>query len=188
MHTIPASNYQLRILIPLFFLCTRRWYIDKSGIFHANQTSMCFDPHQKYGWGWYRQTYLSPPVIFLLTAPRRCFFCGSFLLFLFCVCLWHTVLSVPCSLVVTCWERADLLALLCVMFFLCLCHFPLWRLVSGVVLVLDCFDSRSLPFSLLLFRSFKKWANTVSKCSDGRSTFCKVNKICPKCVSQYQDR
>ena len=34
-------------------------------------------------------------------------FCGSFLLFVFHVC--HAVLSVPCSLVVTCWERADLL-------------------------------------------------------------------------------
>ena len=36
------------------------------------------------------------------------------LLFLFHVC--HAVLSVPCSLVVTCWERADLLALLYMMF------------------------------------------------------------------------
>ena len=30
------------------------------------------------------------------------------------------VASVPCSLVVTCWERADLLAVVCVVF----CHFP----------------------------------------------------------------
>ena len=30
------------------------------------------------------------------------------------------VVSVPCSLVVTCWERADLLAVVCVVF----CHFP----------------------------------------------------------------
>ena len=28
-----------------------------------------------------------------------------------------TVLSVPCSLVVTCWVRADILTMLCVMFF-----------------------------------------------------------------------
>ena len=35
-------------------------------------------------WGWRRETSLSPPVkIFLLTVPRRCFFCGSFLLFVF---------------------------------------------------------------------------------------------------------
>ena len=27
-------------------------------------------------------------------------------LFVVCVCLCHTVLSVSCSLVVTCWERA----------------------------------------------------------------------------------
>ena len=30
------------------------------------------------------------------------------------------VCVVPCSLVVTCWERADLLAAVCVVF----CHFP----------------------------------------------------------------
>ena len=32
----------------------------------------------------------------------------------------HAFLSVHCSLVVTCWKRADLLALLCVMFLLLL--------------------------------------------------------------------
>ena len=37
-----------------------------------------------------------------------CFVCFVF------VC--HTVLSVPCNLVVTCWERADLLVLLYVIF------------------------------------------------------------------------
>ena len=31
---------------------------------------------------------------------------------MFLVCLCHTALSVPRSLVVTCWQRADLLALL----------------------------------------------------------------------------
>ena len=41
---------------------------------------------------------------------------GSFLLFEFRVCLYNTVLYVPYSLVVTCWEKADLLALLCIMF------------------------------------------------------------------------
>ena len=33
---------------------------------------------------------------------------------LFHVCLRYAVLSVPCSLLITCWERADPLALLCV--------------------------------------------------------------------------
>ena len=36
-----------------------------------------------------------------------------------------TFVSVPCSLVITCWERADLLAAVCVVFvFLVFCHFP----------------------------------------------------------------
>ena len=35
---------------------------------------------------------------------------------MFHVCLYYTVESVPCSLVIACWERADLLALLRVMF------------------------------------------------------------------------
>ena len=39
------------------------------------------------------------------------------LLIFFVICVsCHTVLSFPCSLVITCWERADLLALLHVMF------------------------------------------------------------------------
>ena len=37
-----------------------------------------------------------------------------FLLFMFRVC--HVVLFDHCSLVITCWKRADLLALLCVAF------------------------------------------------------------------------
>ena len=53
--------------------------------------------------------------------------------------LCHTVLNVHCSLEVTCWERADLLALLCVLFFLVFCHYPIWRPGSDVVL--HCIDS-----------------------------------------------
>ena len=50
----------------------------------------------------------------------------------------HAFLSVHCSLVVTCWERANLCALLCVMFIV-FSHFSVWLPVSGVVL--DCIDS-----------------------------------------------
>ena len=39
------------------------------------------------------------------------FFCGPFVLFMSCFC--HAFASVHCYLVVTCWERADLLALVC---------------------------------------------------------------------------
>ena len=44
--------------------------------------------------------------------------------------------SVYMCLVVTCWERANLLALVCGVR---VCHFPIWYPGSGVVL--DCVDS-----------------------------------------------
>ena len=49
--------------------------------------------------------------------------------------VFYAVLSVPCSLVITCWERADFLALLSVM------------VSDGVFL--NSIDSRSLQSSLL---------------------------------------
>ena len=63
---------------------------------------------------------------------------------MFHVYFYYAVLSVPYSLVVTCWERADLLVLLYVVF---TCHFHIWFSESGMVL--DCIDSLSLPSSLL---------------------------------------
>ena len=45
------------------------------------------------------------------------------MLFMSCVC--HVLTSVHCCLVVTCRERADLLALACDVK-LCFCHFPMW--------------------------------------------------------------
>ena len=53
-----------------------------------------------------------------------------------CVC--HAFASVHCCLVVTCWERAELLSLVCD-FLKVFCYFPLWYPESGVVL--DCIDS-----------------------------------------------
>ena len=54
--------------------------------------------------------------VFLLTVPRLCFFCWSVLLVMLHVGVCCAVVSVPCSLVVTCWERADLLAVMFVVF------------------------------------------------------------------------
>ena len=70
----------------------------------------------------------------------RCFFCGSFLLFMIHICLCYAVLSVPCSLMITCWERLGLLALLyiTVVFFLCFVTFPygasgkVWYLIVSI--------------------------------------------------------
>ena len=44
------------------------------------------------------------------------------MLFLFCIC--HASASAHCCLVVTCWERTDLLALVCCVK-LCGCYFPI---------------------------------------------------------------
>ena len=58
------------------------------------------------------------------------------MLFMSCVC--HEFASVHFRLVVICWERADLLALVSDVK-LCFCHFPMWYPGSGMVL--DCIDS-----------------------------------------------
>ena len=71
-----------------------------------------------------------PASDFLLTVPMRCFFSGSFMLFVFHVCLYYTDFSVPCGLVINCWKRADLSALLRVMFPCVFVTFPYG--VSGV--------------------------------------------------------
>ena len=84
-----------------------------------------------------------------------------FLLFMFHVYLCYAVVSVPCSLVITCWERAFqsgilgqvwyliVSTLFSVVFFFVFCHLPIWCSESGMVL--DCIDSRSLPSSLLWY-------------------------------------
>ena len=66
-----------------------------------------------------------------------------FLLLMFCV--YHAILSVHCSLVVTCWERANLLALLYVMFYV-LVTFPCDVLVQVSYLILLIPDLRLLPY------------------------------------------
>ena len=58
------------------------------------------------------------------------------LLCIICVfvsCVSHALVSVHCCLVVTCWERADLLDLVgdVYCFF---CYFPMWYPGSGAVL------------------------------------------------------
>ena len=83
---------------------------------------------------------------------------------MFHVCFCYVILSVPCNLVITWWERIDLLALLCFVF-LVFCHFPEWCPVSGVVL--DCIDSWFLTSSLLLIEKWKQlrsmWKKLLSK-------------------------
>ena len=51
----------------------------------------------------------------------------------FVSCVSHAFASVHCCLVVTCWERADLLALVGDVYHI-FCYFPMWYPGSGVVL------------------------------------------------------
>ena len=62
--------------------------------------------------------------------------------YLSCAC--NAFASVHCCFVVTCWERADLLALVrdVILYY---CYFHMWYTGSGVVL--DCVDSCSLSLS-----------------------------------------
>ena len=67
-----------------------------------------------------------------------------FMLFLFHV--FNAVLFVHCSLVVTCWERADLLALLYVMFSCVFVTFPYGVLGQVCYLIVSIPDFCHLPF------------------------------------------
>ena len=120
--------YRFLIFSPLLTLSLSHWYPGSLYRF------LIFVPLLTLkGWGWRYETYLNHPVKYLLTVPRWYFFCRSFVLFMSCV--WHAFMSVHCCLVVTCWERVDLLALVCDVS-LCFCHFPMWYPGSGVVLEL----------------------------------------------------
>ena len=66
--------------------------------------------------GWFGETGLSSPVLLLLAVPRLSFFCGSFLFFMLHVGGCCAVMSFLSSLVVTCWEMADLLAVVFAVF------------------------------------------------------------------------
>ena len=87
------------------------------------------------------------PISIFTDRSKRCFFCGSFLLFLFHVCLCYTVVSVFCSLVITCWGKYWPLGSRVSCVFLWCSHFPKWWIEPCVVL--DCIDSLSLSSSLL---------------------------------------
>ena len=74
--------------------------------------------------------------MFLLTVPRRYFFVDISCYFC-CVFVMLSCASVYCCLVVTCWETADLLALVCDVI-LGVCYFPfgilgqVWQLIISI--------------------------------------------------------
>ena len=111
----------LYLLFIYLLMYSGKWCIDKLGVFHASQTSicLCLDPHLNKGWGWRHETGLSPPVKYFTDSSKAvllCFFCPVFVMPL-CA-------SVYLCLVVTCWENADLKALVWGVY-LWVCHFPI---------------------------------------------------------------
>ena len=44
LFTVESLSLLYLLVIP-WFICFWRWCIDKLGVFHANQISMCLDPH-----------------------------------------------------------------------------------------------------------------------------------------------
>ena len=56
------------------------------------------------------------------------------------ICLSYVAVSAPCSLVITCWEHANLLVFLSVVFSCGFVTFPMWCPGSGVVIELSIPD------------------------------------------------
>ena len=92
------------------------------------------------------KTGIRPQVkVFLLTVPSRSSFVDRFMLHVGVCC---AVVSVPCSLVVTCWERVVLLAVL----FVVLCHFPKCVLVHIIIFIFYwIFLNISFEITIFLF-------------------------------------
>ena len=63
--------------------------------------------------GWRRETGLSPPVKYFTDRSKALLLLWIFYVFFYHVFVMPLCASVYLCLVVTCWERADLLALVC---------------------------------------------------------------------------
>ena len=74
---------------------------------------MCLDPHLNLGRGWRREKGLSPPVKYFTDRSKEVLLLWIFYVFFCLVFAVPLCASVYMSIVVTCWEKADLLALFC---------------------------------------------------------------------------
>ena len=103
-------------------------------------------------WNWFKPS----SKIFLLTVPRRYFFCGSFVFF---VCpvflmLWRLFIAALWSP-----ARKRLTSWLFLVMFILFCYFPMWYPGSDVVL--DCIVSWSLS-SFLLWNRYTFFETVIS--------------------------
>ena len=70
VHIVDGKQEAAAAILFVHWSCTRRWFIDKLWILHANQTSVCLDPRYNLG----EVGAVSALVNFFLTVPGRCFF------------------------------------------------------------------------------------------------------------------
>ena len=110
----------LHLLFIYWFICSRRWCMDKLGVFHANQIYVSW----------------STSKLRVRLALWNSFKPSSKILWLSCFCICSLL---PCGH----WPLGS-----CLWYLLWFCYFPMWYPGSGVVL--DCIDSWSLPSFLLL--------------------------------------
>ena len=96
--------------------------------FVLSLSQMCSGPHQNQGLGWRRETGLSPPVKYFTDRSKTVLLLWIFYVFVLSSVCYVLCASVYMCFVVTCWERADLLALVCGVFF----EFVTFPLVSWV--------------------------------------------------------
>ena len=91
-------------------------------------------------WGWYHKASLSPQVEIYFTDRSKMVLLLWILFVIYGSCC-HAFLSVHCRLVVTCWERINLLVLFFVMFSCVFVTFPCGVLVQLWFLVVSISDN-----------------------------------------------
>ena len=106
------------------------------------------------------------------------------------LCFCCIVLSVPCSLVVTCWKRSDVLALLYVMFSLVFVTFPYGILGQVWYLIVSIPDLCRLPYvaAQMIFQTPKQknlYINSIYVVNCAFCIFCIHVTVINKCSSTY---
>ena len=141
---IAESLFFLYLLVISCFICSRSWCIDKLGVFNANQISIGLDSHLNLGWGWRGEIGLSPPVKYFTDHFKTVLLLWIFYVFLLVFAMPLRASAYMCF-VVTCWERADLLALVCGVK-LWVLHFPIGILGQVLYLIVSIPDLCTLTY------------------------------------------
>ena len=136
----------LYLLFISWLICSMRWFIDKLGVFHANQTYTYLDPHLNKWWGWSPLNRFKPSSkIFFADRSKVVLLLWIIYVIsvIFCYAFMHVCLLMPCG---------HLLGKGCPLGSPLLCLIVTWSIshwYPGSGVVLDCVDSWSLAYFLL---------------------------------------